>query len=191
MHHIKHPLLNTELKNRVLWYDGDITVKSNILSKFFEHGNITNVYVDVITEEVKQYNRFVSKNQQLGIKTDIRPLNFDWRLPEVYKTLNVEEYVFEVFDRNTAKGLLQPEIDQCIKRIAYELACYKKLGLYDILRAIIFIINKLEAEQTVWGVGRGSSVSSYVLFILGVHDVDSIKYDLDIHDFLRMNTTGD
>jgi DNA polymerase III alpha subunit len=37
----------------------------------------------------------------------------------------------------------------------------------------------------VWGIGRGSSVSSYVLYVLGVHDVDSYAYDLDIGDFLH------
>jgi DNA polymerase III alpha subunit len=37
----------------------------------------------------------------------------------------------------------------------------------------------------LWGVGRGSSVASYCLYILGVHKVDSIKYELDIHEFLK------
>jgi DNA polymerase III alpha subunit len=40
-------------------------------------------------------------------------------------------------------------------------------------------------NNIVWGVGRGSSVSSYVLYLLGVHRVNSLYYDLDIHEFLR------
>jgi DNA polymerase III alpha subunit len=37
----------------------------------------------------------------------------------------------------------------------------------------------------VWGVGRGSSVASYVLFLIGVHRIDSMKYNLDYKEFLR------
>ena len=40
-------------------------------------------------------------------------------------------------------------------------------------------------HQVIWGVGRGSSVASYVLYKLGVHRVDSMYYDLDPQEFLR------
>ena len=35
------------------------------------------------------------------------------------------------------------------------------------------------------GVGRGSSCSCYILFLLDVHQVDSIKYNLDIKEFFK------
>ena len=35
------------------------------------------------------------------------------------------------------------------------------------------------------GVGRGSSVASYILYLIGVHRIDSIKYNLDWKEFLR------
>ena len=62
---------------------------------------------------------------------------------------------------------------------------YQKLGLIDILRTLIFVINTLIENNIVWGVGRGSSVSSYVLYLIGVHDVDSFQYGLNIEEFLR------
>ena len=37
----------------------------------------------------------------------------------------------------------------------------------------------------IWGVGRGSSVASYVLYLIGIHKVDSMYYDLPINEFLR------
>jgi DNA polymerase III alpha subunit len=37
----------------------------------------------------------------------------------------------------------------------------------------------------IWGVGRGSSVASYVLYIIGIHRINSIQYDLDYKEFLR------
>jgi DNA polymerase III alpha subunit len=43
----------------------------------------------------------------------------------------------------------------------------------------------MHQNNVVWGVGRGSSVASYVLYLLGVHKIDSLKYNLDIHEFLK------
>ncbi len=40
-------------------------------------------------------------------------------------------------------------------------------------------------NEVIWGVGRGSSVASYVLYLIGIHKVDSMYYDLPINEFLR------
>jgi DNA polymerase III alpha subunit len=43
----------------------------------------------------------------------------------------------------------------------------------------------MRKNKIVWGVGRGSSVASYVLFLIGIHKVNSLKYNLDIKEFLK------
>ena len=43
----------------------------------------------------------------------------------------------------------------------------------------------VRANQVLWGLGRGSSVSSYVLYLLGVHRINSLYYDLPIEEFLK------
>ena len=43
----------------------------------------------------------------------------------------------------------------------------------------------MKQNHIIWGVGRGSSVASYVLYKLGVHRIDSLYYNLDIGEFLR------
>ena len=50
---------------------------------------------------------------------------------------------------------------------------------------LIYIIETMRKHELVWGVGRGSSVASYVLYLLGVRKVDSLKYNLDIKEFLK------
>ena len=62
---------------------------------------------------------------------------------------------------------------------------YRTRNLYPILQVLIYIIDTMRNNDIVWGVGRGSSVASYVLYILGVHKVDSLKYNLDIKEFLK------
>jgi DNA polymerase III alpha subunit len=57
--------------------------------------------------------------------------------------------------------------------------------MLDLLRWLKYFVDTCEANNIVRGVGRGSSVASYVLYVLGVHQVDSVKYNLDWQEFLR------
>jgi len=66
-----------------------------------------------------------------------------------------------------------------------ELTEFETRNLFPVLRILIYIIDTMRKHKLVWGVGRGSSVASYVLYLLGVHKVDSLKYNLDIKEFLK------
>lgn len=175
------PLLNTQLKNRTLWFDGDSSYHPSKLSKHVRMYDVK--YVDFIDDTVREYNRCVSKEQELTVKRSCSPLDYSWNIPEEYKQLDVVEYVSEKHLVLTA-NLDSDECDARDARLAVELSLFAKHGLFDVLRTIIYIINTLTADGVVWGVGRGSSVSSYVLYVIGVHDVDSFAYDLDINDFI-------
>ena len=59
------------------------------------------------------------------------------------------------------------------------------MGFENLLKFPYFLVTFMRDNKIVWGIGRGSSVASYVLFLLGVHKVDSIQYDLDWQEFLR------
>ena len=70
-------------------------------------------------------------------------------------------------------------------RVCNELYLYDIYGIIEVLKVCVYIVDTLRKNNLVWGVGRGSSVSSYVLYLIGIHKVDSIKYGLDINEFLR------
>jgi DNA polymerase III alpha subunit len=57
--------------------------------------------------------------------------------------------------------------------------------MFDLLFYLKYLVDTLRENKVVWGVGRGSSVASYVLYLIGIHKIDSIKYDLDITEFLK------
>ena len=59
-------------------------------------------------------------------------------------------------------------------------------GFLDVLRLMCYIRDKFIQNNVIWGVGRGSSVASYLLYLLGIHLIDPLKYDLDIHEFLKL-----
>lgn len=106
-------------------------------------------------------------------------------MPPEYKELDVLGYLSTKHIQLT-EGMSEGEINARDVRLVQELTRYMEFGLIDVLRAIIWTINTLSSNNIVWGVGRGSSVSSYVLYVIGVHDVDSYMYDLDVDDFLRI-----
>ena len=70
-------------------------------------------------------------------------------------------------------------------RVSKELELYIQHGMFDLLYYLKYLVDTMRENKIVWGVGRGSSVSSYVLFLIGIHKVDSLKYGLDISEFLR------
>jgi len=85
-------------------------------------------------------------------------------------------------------GLCKTEEEK--NRVSQELELYIKHGMYDVLHAVKYIVDILRKNHIVWGVGRGSSVASYVLFLIGVHKIDSIKYNIPIEEFFKGDQNG-
>lgn len=99
-----------------------------------------------------------------------------WRYDAEYDKINLEDFFL-------SKCKTQVEID----RVNMELSLYKEYNMTKLLRCMIWLVQYFKDNNIFWGLGRGSSVSSYCLYLIGLHLVDSIKYDLDIHEFLKWN----
>ena len=97
-----------------------------------------------------------------------------WHMPQEYKDLDIAQHILSLC---TTEAELQ--------RCGHELLLFQERNLFDLLRYLHYLVNVLKDNHVIWGVGRGSSVASYVLYLLGVHRIDSMFYDLDPHEFLR------
>lgn len=97
-----------------------------------------------------------------------------WHMPAEYKNLDIAEYILSLCDT-----------DAQLQRAGAELLLYQERGLFDLLRYLKYLVDVMRKNHVIWGVGRGSSVASYVLYLLGVHRIDSMYYDLDPTEFLR------
>jgi DNA polymerase III alpha subunit len=97
-----------------------------------------------------------------------------WLMPDEYKNLDIAEYIL---------SLCKSESE--LQRVGEELLLYQARDLFDLLRYLKFLVDVMQENHLIWGVGRGSSVSSYVLYLLKVHRIDSLHYNLDIAEFLR------
>lgn len=174
---------NTPLVDRTLWYDGISSYDPTQIIKLIGKG-IKVDWVNFFTPEILEYNIRAASSQQINTKTESNMLNLDWNIPIEYANLDVVAYVSDkhsnLIDNMDINDAMQREV-----RLANELIRYKNYNLIGVLRTIIYIINTLTVNNIIWGVGRGSSVASYVLYVIGAHDVDSYKYNLDINDFLH------
>ena len=130
---------------------------------------------DVPFEDIDQFNKFATELEITPI-SDLSLISKDFNIPQHYTELDVEKYVH---------SKLINRVPDEIGRVEMELAMYKERGLFPVLQLLIYIVDVMRKHNLVWGVGRGSSVSSYLLYILGVHKVDSYKYRLDIKEFLK------
>lgn len=175
---------STKLDGRVLYYDGDIAYDDPIAT--LTTNNVPVKYVTNITNDIAQYNKLVSnKADRLVCKISNRPLDLSWRIPNAYKLIDITKYAFDAHIKITKHITDEDEISARDDRLVQELSRYKKLGLVIIVQTLIYIVDTLTLTDTIWGVGRGSGVNSYLLFVIGVHDIDSFKYDLDITEFLK------
>jgi DNA polymerase III alpha subunit len=135
---------------------------------------------DIVFDNPTQFNQFAN---ELDVETLILEANWsqEFNIPQHYKDIDVEDYVRKLIP-NRVDGTDNAEASQ---RVELELALYKARNLYSILQLMIYIVDIMRKNNLVWGVGRGSSVASYVLYLIGVHKIDSITYNLDIEEFLK------
>lgn len=101
-----------------------------------------------------------------------------WFIPRQYRELDIESWLVAQC----------PEENR--QRMSTELELFRKHNMIPVLKTMKYVVDTLRANNVVWGVGRGSSVASYVLFTIGVHKIDSCKYKLPIEEFFKGDTNG-
>lgn len=143
----------------------------------------TQFRVTEVTDEVREFNRFASDPIEEPTAADFVADPPQTILPPPYSTLDVDEYV-------TTRFLATKFVSSADKRHRWGVLCdeldwFWEHGRYDMLRTLVYVVDTLHANSVPWGVGRGSSVNSYVLFLIGVHNIDPIAYNLDWREFMR------
>jgi len=133
---------------------------------------------NIAFENTEVFNKY-AEILDVDTITDSIEYSKQFDIPQHYKEIDVEQFV---------KGLIPQcgDSDVSVKaRVEEELALYKARNLYPVLQLMIYIVDTMRKHNLVWGVGRGSSVASYCLYLIGVHKIDSVKYNLNIREFLK------
>lgn len=159
--------------------DGNIDYSVNDLINLMK----SNIDINNVFSSSNKYTNEFNSQMKLFENTsfDFSKHNIDhkhnqneWFIPDEYLEINIYEFLI-----NKCSNDIQKE------RVIYELEIYKKYNLENLLKFIIFLVDLMRDSDIVWGVGRGSSTCSYILFLIGIHKIDSLKYDLDFNEFLK------
>ncbi len=161
---------------------GNVIYQSQDLVSLFYKGqlDIDNLFVES-SDDIKKFEeatntslkKLDSNIYNISVEDFDQAMQSDWMIPEEYKNMDIESYLVNVCPKENYQRLID------------ELQEFRARNLLPLLRALKYIVDTLKNNNIVWGVGRGSSVASYVLYLLGVHKIDSIKYKLDWQEFLR------
>jgi DNA polymerase III alpha subunit len=138
---------------------GQLTVNSSVLEG----------YVSGCTA-LGQVPAFQSKTMPETVDEAIK----QWNIPDDIQALDLDIYFAEKV--NTVEEAV---------RISEELELFRSRNLETMLRFMIYLVRVMRENNIVWGVGRGSSVSSFLLYLVGLHQINSVKYNLDIKEFIR------
>ena len=143
----------------------DVVTDSHTAEQFrkaCEQNSVTDHLIHIPEQYEITVQEFDQANQQ------------NWYYPPEYDVIDIDHYLLKLCENDVER-----------ERTQYELSIFRKKGLEKLLRYLLYLIHTCREHGIVWGVGRGSSVASYVLFLIGVHKIDSIKYNIEFKEFIK------
>ena len=159
---------------------------------FSEEDVIELLYKDPDFDISKLYlndiNKYSNSLKELGIDLPViqtapkrpSPEKFDkdncdkWHMPEKYYQINVLQWLLDKCQNDEEKMRVQMEYD-----------LFEKKKFIRVLQFLIYFIDTLRANNVVWGVGRGSSVSCFCLYLIGINKINPLKYDISYTEFFK------
>lgn len=100
----------------------------------------------------------------------------------------LREYAFAGLEEKCKKGYITFEEyskEDYIKRAEYELEVIDKMGFTDYILIVRDYVTYAKTHGIAVGPGRGSGAGSLVNYLIGITDVDSLKFDLLFERFLN------
>jgi len=127
-----------------------------------------------ILEDVPRFVLYDEMTRSVSMQEFDHKNQNTWFMPESCKQMDIAQHVLSLC--NT---------DEELQRCGQELLLFQERDLFNLLRYLVYLVDTMRQNKLIWGVGRGSSVASYVLYKLGVHRIDSLHYKLEPTEFLR------
>lgn len=174
--------MTTQFNSRTLRSDGSIVYSQDKLCEILYQGkDLSGCFSDneLECQQFKIANRLCDTEIPEPTFSDNLPYTgIEWRnhwfTPEPYNTLDIKEYCYSKCSSEQEKQRVDLEINEFTSR-----------NMIPAIRHMIYCVDTWRANKIVWGVGRGSSVASYVLFLIGITKLNPLKYNLDINEWLK------
>ena len=135
-------------------------------------------------DEIDKFNKYSKEFGSVELKKfiplDVDQKTFDgvcqseWFMPDEYKNMDIYSWLEQ-----------RCETTEQVERLDEEFKEFENRNMLPLLQYMKYLVDFMRENNIVWGVGRGSSVSSFVLYLIGVHRINPIHFDLDWREFLR------
>ena len=97
-----------------------------------------------------------------------------WQMPQEYYEMDIAKWVLD-----------QCKTEEELQRAGDELLKFHDRSMFPLLKYLKYLVDTMRRNNIVWGVGRGSSVASFVLFLIQIHRINSLFYELSVDEFLK------
>jgi DNA polymerase III alpha subunit len=175
--------LKTVLDDRILFFDGTCQVASDKIVDLLIHGvPISKIAAFECDEDIQEYNKLADEPMKSGeIQVHFVP-DFSWQIPGEFINLDISAHLYDTLTNKFASHI---DFSKYRERLEIEINEIRARNLFDMMKALIFIIDYFKKHNVVYGVGRGSSCASLALFLIGVHCIDPIKYEISHLEFFH------
>jgi DNA polymerase III alpha subunit len=169
-------------------YGQAYTTEDELCDMLYQNPNLTlsNFYVEdptafnaAVEQTYAEFDKLqkylpIDYREEVPIELFDRIQQSEWHMPVEYLESDIVTHIL---------SLCKTEAE--LQRVGQELLLYQERDLFNLLRYLKYFVDTMRANGIVWGLGRGSSTASYVLYLLGVHKINSLYYDLPIEEFLK------
>ena len=168
-------MIKDKLGQIVLEEDDLIDILMTDPERQIKHALVKDVDLSQVEELIDNIHKFVDyKPLDVDVATFDSVCQDQWNMPVEYQDLDIAQWILD-----------QCKEDHELQRVGEELLLYQERDLFNLLRYLKYLVDTMRENNIVWGIGRGSSVASYVLYLIGVHRINSLYYNLDVGEFLR------
>ena len=173
-----------DLSDRIITDRGEVVARYGLLlDRLMSRKSLAGLLAED-HPDVRRYNHRSDKGE-IPIWTDTEeidgpdPETYTWTFPETYQDLDVAELAWEMLDHLG----LTTEVYR--ERLQAELQAMEERDMFPFVRCLLYVCETLREHGVVWGVGRGSSCASLVMFVLGVNRVDPVLYEIPMREFFK------
>ena len=129
----------------------------------------------------------ISNTQEIVAKCDLQIKMGETQLPhfDVPDGFNAESYLRHLTENGLQKKFGGAITKEHRDRMEYELGVIEKTGFASYFLIVQDFVNWAKNQGIVVGPGRGSAAGSFVSYLIGITNMDPIKYDLLFERFLN------
>lgn len=179
--------LNKENREALLYLDA--IGNNNILNKNkYRDNKFYNC--DEVKDKFKNNMNIIDNTVKIAKDCNVTLNLDDYKLPKypLEATISSKEYLYELCRKGLEKRIKQDKtknISKYVDRLKYELKIITRMNYEDYFLIVWDVIKYAKHAGILVGPGRGSAAGSLVSYVLGITNIDPIKYNLLFERFLN------